>query len=209
MDVDTKDREDCHTNGVAPTAAGGSRPTAISRLIDRFSELTGWYRLRLLVRGSVIAFGAIVKTPSRLHAGRRVTVQRGTIIHCGGREWSGFGGYVNLHDGVKIGPYAILYGAGGIDLEANVHLGPGVKIMSQAGKHDEFRLTSQPTYLNEPVRIGAGSWIGAGAVVLGGTTIGRCVSVAPNALVSGVIPDGAVVVGNPARIMFRNPVERQ
>jgi acetyltransferase-like isoleucine patch superfamily enzyme len=56
----------------------------------------------------------------------------------------------------------------------------------------------------DSIRIGAGSWVGAGAVILGGSEIGRCVSVAPNAVVSGVVPEFAVVAGNPARVVFKN-----
>lgn len=111
-----------------------------------------------------------------------------------------------MGDGVKIGPYCVIYGAGGVELGEHVHLGPGVKIMSQAGRHDANRMTEAPTYLLDSVHVGAGSWIGAGAVLLGGARLGRCVSVAPNAVVSGEIPDFAVVAGNPGRVVFKNEV---
>lgn len=109
-----------------------------------------------------------------------------------------------MGEGVAIGPYCIVYGAGGVDLHDYVHLGPGVKIMSQAGRHDRNRMTPHPTFALDSVVVGAGSWIGAGAVILGGARIGRCVSVSPNSVVSGEVPDNAVVVGNPARVMFKN-----
>lgn len=178
--------------------------SCMQRWIDLFSELTGAYRLSALGKRGVIALSARVKSPSRLLLGRGVSIQRGAILHCGGKKWSGYGGHVRLRDGVRIGPYCVIYGAGGVDLGEHVHLGPGVKVMSQAGKHDANRLTPSPTYLLDPIRIGAGSWIGAGAVILGGSEIGRCVSVAPNAVVSGAIPDFAVVAGNPARVVFKN-----
>jgi len=55
----------------------------------------------------------------------------------------------------------------------------------------------------EPVRIGAGCWLGAGAVVLPGTTLGRNVVVAAGSVVRGEVPDHAVVAGVPARIVRR------
>lgn len=174
------------------------------RLLDIGAELIGIYRFSALGIGNIIAISARVKSPSRLILGRNVTIQQGTILHCGGKAWSGYRGYIRLGNGVKIGPYCVIYGAGGIELEDYVHLGPGVKLMSQAGKHDIKRLTANPNYLLDAIQIGDGSWIGAGAVVLGGTRIGRCVSVAPNSVVSGIIPDYAVVVGNPCRIIFKN-----
>jgi len=174
------------------------------RLLDLVSEVTGAYRLFALRKGNMIAFSARVKSPSRLLPGSNVTIQQGSILHCGGKAWSGFRGYIRLGNGVKIGPYCVVYGAGGVELEDLVHLGPGVKLMSQAGKHDAMRLTPTPNYLLESIHIGAGSWIGAGAVILGGSQIGRCVSVAPNSVISGVVPDYAVVVGNPSRVVFKN-----
>ncbi|TIC87846.1 acyltransferase [Nocardioides sp. GY 10113] len=55
-----------------------------------------------------------------------------------------------------------------------------------------------------PVRIGDGSWIGHGAIILPGTTIGRHVVVAAGSVVRGVIPDRAVVAGVPARVVRRH-----
>jgi acetyltransferase-like isoleucine patch superfamily enzyme len=57
---------------------------------------------------------------------------------------------------------------------------------------------------NAPVRIGAGCWLGHGAVVLPGTTIGRPVVVAAGSVVRGEIPDRCVVAGAPARIVRRH-----
>lgn len=54
---------------------------------------------------------------------------------------------------------------------------------------------------HQPVRIGAGSWVGHGAVILPGTTIGRHVVVAAGSVVRGVIPDNAIVAGVPAKVL--------
>jgi len=56
---------------------------------------------------------------------------------------------------------------------------------------------------NEPVRIGAGSWLGTGVVVLPGSTIGKHVVVGAGAVVAGDLPDNSVAVGNPARVVRR------
>ncbi|MDQ6526023.1 acyltransferase [Nocardioides sp. LHD-245] len=67
---------------------------------------------------------------------------------------------------------------------------PDVPIGRQFGAH-------------RPVRIGSGSWIGHGAMVLPGTTIGRNVVVAAGSVVRGDVPDHAVVGGVPARLIRR------
>jgi acetyltransferase-like isoleucine patch superfamily enzyme len=54
-----------------------------------------------------------------------------------------------------------------------------------------------------PVSIGAGSWIGHGSVVLPGARVGRHVAVGAGSVVTGVLPDFCVAVGNPARVIRR------
>ncbi len=55
----------------------------------------------------------------------------------------------------------------------------------------------------QPVRIGSGSWLGHGAIVLPGARIGRNVVVAAGSVVRGEVPDHSVVGGAPARIIRR------
>ena len=56
---------------------------------------------------------------------------------------------------------------------------------------------------HRPVEIGAGSWIGHGAVILPGARIGRHVVVAAGSVVRGEVPDHCVVAGVPARVVRR------
>lgn len=56
---------------------------------------------------------------------------------------------------------------------------------------------------HRPVVIGSGSWIGHGAIILPGTTIGRHVVVAAGSVVRGRVEDRAVVGGSPARVIRR------
>ena len=56
-------------------------------------------------------------------------------------------------------------------------------------------------FVQAPVRIGDGSWIGARAMVLPGVTIGRRVVVAAGAVVTRDVPDDTLVAGNPARVV--------
>lgn len=52
-----------------------------------------------------------------------------------------------------------------------------------------------------PVRIGDGTWIGAGAKILPGASLGARVVVAAGAVVTAPVPDGAIVAGVPARVV--------
>jgi acetyltransferase-like isoleucine patch superfamily enzyme len=51
------------------------------------------------------------------------------------------------------------------------------------------------------VVIGANVFVGAGAMILKGSTIGPDVTVGAGAVVSGDVPAGAVALGNPARVL--------
>jgi acetyltransferase-like isoleucine patch superfamily enzyme len=51
------------------------------------------------------------------------------------------------------------------------------------------------------VRIGSDVWIGARAVVLGGSNVGNGAIIGAAAVVDGEVPDYAVAAGNPARIV--------
>jgi len=56
---------------------------------------------------------------------------------------------------------------------------------------------------DDPVVIGDGSWLGAGAIVLPGTRLGRNTVVGAASVVRGEFPDHAVLVGAPATMVRR------
>jgi maltose O-acetyltransferase len=51
-----------------------------------------------------------------------------------------------------------------------------------------------------PVRIGHNVWIGGGAIVLPGVTVGDDAVIGAGSVVTRDVPPGAVVVGNPAKV---------
>lgn len=54
-----------------------------------------------------------------------------------------------------------------------------------------------------PVRIEDGAWIGGGAIILPGVTIGRNCVIGAGSVVTRSIPDNCVAVGNPCRVIKR------
>lgn len=73
------------------------------------------------------------------------------------------------------------------DISDYVHVAPGVVLCGS-------------------VAIGEGTFIGAGAIVIPGKKIGRCCTVGAGSVVISDLPDYAVAVGNPARIIkFNKP----
>ncbi|MEZ5261025.1 MAG: acyltransferase [Acidimicrobiales bacterium] len=110
---------------------------------------------------------------------------------------------VRIGDRCLIGRGSSIVGHFSIDIGDDVYTGPNVYITDQNhGLHalDE-PIGRQWPAPERAVRIGAGSWLGTGTVVLPGVTIGRGVAVGANSVVTADLPDLAVAVGAPARVI--------
>lgn len=87
---------------------------------------------------------------------------------------------------------------GGITLEDGVFIGPGAKILTEGHpEHPDTRLT----LLTQPVVIRRKAWIGAGAMILPGVTVGENAIVAAGAVVTKDVPDNTIAAGVPAKII--------
>jgi acetyltransferase-like isoleucine patch superfamily enzyme len=84
----------------------------------------------------------------------------------------------------------------------DVWMGNGVYISDQNHAWvDPDRPIGEQSQSPRPVRIGAGSWIGNGAMILPGASLGRRVVVAAGAVVTSPVPDHAIVAGVPAKVI--------
>lgn len=112
-----------------------------------------------------------------------------------GGEWSGpvtVGKRVFVNQGSYVRPL--------VTIEDDVSVGPFVRLISDT--HDISagqRRTGTPRKL--PIHIGRGTWIGAGATVLGGVTIGERCIVAVGSVVANDVPDNVLVAGVPAKVI--------
>lgn len=78
--------------------------------------------------------------------------------------------------------------------------GPNV-IVATAGHPILPELREQQYQYNMPVHIGRNCWIGAGAIILPGITIGENTVVGAGSVVTRDLPDNVVAVGNPCRVL--------
>ena len=110
------------------------------------------------------------------------------LMRIGDRCLIGRGSHIVAHHSIVIGP--------------DVYTGPYVYITDQNhGYADPETPIGRQWPSNAAVSIGAGSWLGAGVIVLPGSVIGRNVVVAAGSVVRGVVPDCCVVAGVPARVV--------
>ncbi|WP_369600015.1 acyltransferase [Hahella sp. SMD15-11] len=122
-----------------------------------------------------------------------------------------FANQISIGDNVSIGPGADFDGAGGITIGSGVIFAPGVKIYSRTHYYDGEKLEAIPfdnKVICKEVIIKDYVWIGRDAIILPGVTIGEGAVIGAGSVVSKNVPDGAVVVGNPARVVKYRNIER-
>ena len=90
-----------------------------------------------------------------------------------------------------------------IRIGTNVLFGPSVQIYTANHPIDAQERSKGPEFA-KPISIGDDCWIGGGVIISSGITIGdRCI-VGAGAVVTKDIPSNTIVIGNPAKIVFRN-----
>ena len=90
----------------------------------------------------------------------------------------------------------LLMASGGILVEDYALIAAHAKIISN--DHDPY---FRPIITCQPVIIKEGAWIGAGAAIMKGVTVGKYAIVGANSVVTKDVPDYAVVVGVPAKVI--------
>ena len=87
---------------------------------------------------------------------------------------------------------------GGITIEDDVLIGPGVYLISVNHQLDPHHLKELEL---KPVLIKKNAWIGAKATILPGVTVGENAVVAAGAVVTKDVPANTVVAGMPAKVI--------
>ena len=85
---------------------------------------------------------------------------------------------------------------GGIEIEDGVMLGPEVGLFTVNHEPENIRVI-----MTKKIHIKRNAWIGARVNILPGVTIGENAIVGTGSIVTKDIPDNAVAVGNPARVV--------
>ncbi|WP_368205361.1 sugar O-acetyltransferase [Aeromonas sp. s5] len=111
-----------------------------------------------------------------------------------------YGRHIYLGERSYINMGATLLDNAPIRIGAEVMIGPNVQIYTAAHALDaDERIQGVETAL--PVTIEDRVWIGGGAILLPGVTIGREAIVGAGAVVTKDVPAGARVADNPARVL--------
>ena len=199
------------------TAVAGNMPGAFGLYIR--SKL---YPLILAGVGANVVFGTGIKLrhPHKIRIGDDAVIDDNCLLDAKGDSNAG----IVIGDGAFVGRNSILVCKdGGIELRRKASLsfncevfssnrvviGEGTMIASycyimSGGRYDyesETPFADQDGLPGRPTRIGRSCWLGAKVIVLDGMTVGdRCV-IGAGAVVTRSIPDHALALGIPARVI--------
>lgn len=118
---------------------------------------------------------------------------------------------ISIGDNTMIGPGADFDGAGNINIGKGVIFAPDVKIYSRTHYFDGPTLAAIPfdnKVICDEVIIKDYVWIGRCVIILPGVIIEEGAIIGAGAVVSKNVPQGAVIVGNPGRIVKYRDMER-
>ena len=109
-----------------------------------------------------------------------------------------FGKHITIGNHVFINHGCSFLDLGGITIEDNALIGPKVNLITENHPIDP---TQRKSLILHPILIKKNAWIGAGATILPGVTIGENSIVAAGAVVNKDVPANTIVGGVPAKII--------
>jgi tetrahydrodipicolinate N-acetyltransferase len=156
-----------------------------------------------------MGFAHFTPMPCSVHLGQgaRLSVEGTVQIHRGTR--------VFVHDGghLEIGTRSYINDCSTVTCFEHIKIGSGCSISWNTNILDtnahELAVQGIPRPRSQRITIGHHVWIGTGATVLPGVTIGDGAVVAAGSVVTSEVPSGALVAGNPARIIREDASWRQ
>lgn len=195
----------------APAPLRGGLPALLGFARDhgmlnaRYARLAlRWAWLKLRWRGRLHTDGLCFVGP-----GVTFEIGRDATVHLGRWSWIGHGCKIRAHEGeVRIGAKSVLGQECTISAFQHVSIGSECILADRVMLIDfdhgivdvERPIRLQGIYKRD-VRIGSNVWVGYGACVLRGVSIGDNSVVGTAAVVTKDVPDDAVVAGVPARVI--------
>jgi maltose O-acetyltransferase len=110
-----------------------------------------------------------------------------------------FGTNIRLGQGVFMNFGCVFLDVVAIEVGDACQIGAAVQVLTADHPRDPA-LRRAGYESGKPVRIGHNVWIGSGAIILPGVTVGDDAIIGAGSVVTRDVPAGATVVGNPARV---------
>ncbi|KAE9634155.1 sugar O-acetyltransferase [Aeromonas veronii] len=139
-------------------------------------------------------------------ASLRQQICRELFGHCPDSCWIStpftceFGRNIHIGDKTFFNFNVTILDVGEVHIGSHVLLAPNVQIYTATHTMNYLERRNWTAY-NKPVRIGDDCWIGGGAIICPGVTIGPRSIIGAGAVVTRNIPADSVAVGNPAKVI--------
>ena len=149
-----------------------------SKLVHQFNQAEplseDWWRLQKEIFKGKIGEGSRVMSPLTAVRPNEVTIGNNVVVMNG----------------------CLMMSAGTITIDDDVRIAANTQLISN--NHDPY---NRDVITCKPVHICKGAWVGAGSTILPGVTVGKYAIVGASSVVTKDVPDYAVAVGNPARVI--------
>jgi acetyltransferase-like isoleucine patch superfamily enzyme len=106
---------------------------------------------------------------------------------------------ISVGRNVFVNQNCTFYDLGGLDIGDDVMIGPNVNIITTGHPIEPSRRRDGVTA--KPIVIERNVWIGAGATIIGGVTVGENSVVGAGSVVTHDVPPNTLVGGNPAKVI--------
>ncbi len=157
-----------------------------------------WYKLKLKKIGKSVYIypGVKIFSPERVELENDVTLFNNVLIYGGAK------GYVKIGNNSHVAPFSVINGEGGVKIGNKVGIGSGVKIYSISFNGDDTSrdIIDTPVKLKEVI-IEDNVMIGANSVLIPGVKIGHGSIIGAGAVVIRDIPSNSIAVGVPAKVI--------
>jgi acetyltransferase-like isoleucine patch superfamily enzyme len=113
--------------------------------------------------------------------------------------------YATGRDEIRVGRNVFVnqnctfYDLGGLDIADDVMIGPNVSIITSGHPLDPSQ--RRATTIGKRIVIERNVWVAAGAIIIGGVTVGENSVVAAGSVVTRDIPPNTLAGGNPAKVL--------
>ena len=174
--------------------------------------------------GLIMGRNVVIRHPDKIRLGRDVTIDDNCLIDARGAGEQGVvledgvivnrgctiqakAGFVRLGKRTSLGANSVVVSQDGVDIGEAVLTAGNVSISTGLYHYErrDLAVMDQGAYTKGPVRIGRFSWLGSGVTILDGVSLGEGVIIGAGSVVNKDIPDFAVAVGVPGRVIrFRD-----
>jgi acetyltransferase-like isoleucine patch superfamily enzyme len=109
------------------------------------------------------------------------------------------GNEIRIGRHVFVNQNCTFYDLGGLQISDDVMIGPNVSLITTG--HPLEPSQRRVVTIGKPIVVEKGVWIAAGAIIIGGVTVGAHSVVAAGSVVTKDVPANTLVGGNPARVI--------